>query len=528
MPNNKLKVASLFCGCGGSDLGMVGGFNYLGKRYEELPFDIVYAADFDKWAVDTYNKNFKHKAVCADVTEVDFTQIPDVDIMIGGFPCQSFSTVNPTKDTEDDRAQLYKQIVRFLQTKQPKYFICENVKGLITLKGGSIVKKIIGEFADCGYRVQYKLLKAVEYGIPQRRERVIIVGMRNDIVYNYEYPTPLNTEENATPLRAVIDNLAIEEQKYYFSQRAVQGVKNAKNNMKRGLWQDLDKPCLTITAHLAKTSMNSRDPILLVNPEAELYRRFTPREAARIQSFPDEFLLNDSEPKSYKQIGNAVPPVFMWYVARQLQKAIAANANLSEAEVAAFMTSHPAGAFSPAKPKQLYIQLNFLDMLDEFEGVNSEAMMVREDEPVGYGRYRAPMYQTNLHEKLYTARGNVFDVDAFWADGVVAFVKGGFNNIFTSYDEFKSTPHEGVHVAEYLYNTPGTTDPTPENVNGLVAAALNSLVEKGAKVITMPPINIIGVKAEEKDALTAQAAVAWLEKNGEKINRLIIVDREGA
>lgn len=271
--------------------------------------------------------------------------------------------------------------------------------------------------------------------------------------------------------------------------------------------------------------MNSRDPILLVNPEAELYRRFTPREAARIQSFPDEFLLNDSEPKSYKQIGNAVPPVFMWYVARQLQKAIAANANLSETEVAVFMTSHPAGAFSPAKPKPLYIQLNFLDMLDEFECVDSESTMVCEDTPQ-YGHYCAPMYPTEFHEKFYIARGNVFDVESFWADGVAAFVIDGFNNISASYDEFKAAPHEGVHVVEYLYTNPGTTAPTPENVNDLVADVLNSLVEKGAKVITMPPINMVGVKAEVKDALTAQAVVAWLEKNSEKINRLIIVDKE--
>lgn len=92
--------------------------------------------------------------------------------------------------------------------------------------------------------------------------------------------------------------------------------------MKRGLWQDLEAPCLTITAHLAKTSMNSRDPILLVDPQKELYRRFTPREAARIQSFPDTFVLHLSEPKSYKQIGNAVPPVLMWHIANALQQAI--------------------------------------------------------------------------------------------------------------------------------------------------------------------------------------------------------------
>lgn len=321
MLNNKLKVASLFCGCGGSDLGLIGGFNYLQTEYAELPFEIVYALDFDKWAVGTYNRNFRHHAVCEDITQVDFNQLPDVDVMIGGFPCQSFSTVNPTKDTNDDRANLYKQIVRFLQIKRPKYFICENVKGLLTLEKGGIIKKITTEFKAVGYNVQYRLMKAVEFGIPQRRERVFIIGIRNDLEYNYQFPKAVNTEAHAVPLSSVIDTLDITEQKYYFSERAVQGMKNAKNNMKRGLWQDLNGPCLTITSHLAKTSINSRDPLLLVNPETELYRRFTPREAARIQSFPDTFVLNDSEAKSYKQIGNAIPPVLMWYIANSLAKA---------------------------------------------------------------------------------------------------------------------------------------------------------------------------------------------------------------
>ncbi|MDY4704981.1 MAG: DNA (cytosine-5-)-methyltransferase [Prevotella sp.] len=385
MPNKHMKVASLFCGCGGSDLGMVGGFEYLGKKYDELSFDIVYAADFDRWAVETYNKNFKHKAVCADVTKVDFNNTPDVDILIGGFPCQSFSTVNPTKDTNDDRANLYKQIVRFLQIKRPKYFMCENVKGLMTLQGGRIINKIIGEFCQCGYRVQFRLLKAVEFGIPQRRERVIIVGIRNDLVYNYEFPTPICTEEKGTPLSAVIDKLAIDDKKYYFSQRAVEGVKKAKNNMKRGLWQDLSKPCLTITAHLAKTSMNSRDPILLVDASKELYRRFTPREAARIQSFPDNFILNDSEPKSYKQIGNAVPPVFMWYVAKQLENAIIAQGELNESDIREFMKRNAESSFCPVKDKKpikRYKQLDLFELFDKYkdaEIVNNSIV----EEPLG-------------------------------------------------------------------------------------------------------------------------------------------------
>lgn len=319
----RLKVASLFSGCGGSDLGMIGGFKYLGKDYERLDFDIVYAVDFDSKAVRTYNANFEHQAVCADVTLVDFNDITEeIDVMIGGFPCQSFSTVNPTKDTNDARANLYKEIVRFLHTKQPKYFICENVKGLLTLKGGEIIRKIVQEFHNEGYSIQYKLLKAVEYGIPQKRERVIIIGIRNDINITYSYPNGSNTQSMAVPLSKVIDTLELDNPKYYFSEKAVQGMRNAKNNMKRGLWQDLNSPCLTITSHLAKTSINSRDPVLLVDPTKELYRRFTPREAARIQSFPDTFSFPVTDPSAYKQIGNAVPPVFMWHIAKALQDSI--------------------------------------------------------------------------------------------------------------------------------------------------------------------------------------------------------------
>lgn len=309
----KLKVASLFCGCGGSDLGMEGGFRFLENYYDELDFEIVYAVDFDAKAVETYNANFEQKAVCSDVRDVDFLSIADeVDVLIGGFPCQSFSTVNPKKDTNDARANLYKEIVRFLHTKKPKYFICENVKGLLTLQKGEIIKKIVKEFSEAGYSIQYKLMKAVEFGVPQRRERVIIVGVRNDMPVSYRYPLEVNSMANAVPLKCVIDKLAIEEEKYYFSERAVLGMKNAKSNMKRGLWQDLNAPCLTVTSHLAKTSINSRDPILLVDPDKELYRRFTPREAARIQSFPDDFLFPVSETSAYKQIGNAVPPVLTW------------------------------------------------------------------------------------------------------------------------------------------------------------------------------------------------------------------------
>ena len=325
MSKARYKVASLFCGCGGSDLGTLGGFEYLGVDYKRLPFDIVYAVDFDKAAVSTYNNNFEVPAVCADICSVDPQKdIPDIDVLIGGFPCQSFSTVNPTKDTNDDRANLYKQVVKVLHSKQPKLFVCENVKGLITLQKGALISKVADAFRGEGYHVEYRLLNAANFGVPQKRERVIIVGIRNDLYgkVRYSYPIETNDEKSWVPIKKIVRNLADVPERYFFSQRAVEGMKNAKPNMKRGLWQDLNGPCLTLTSHLAKVSINSRDPILLVDPKKELYRRFTPREAAGIQSFPENFVFNGPESKSYKQIGNAVPPVLMWHVMREAAKAL--------------------------------------------------------------------------------------------------------------------------------------------------------------------------------------------------------------
>jgi DNA (cytosine-5)-methyltransferase 1 len=157
---------------------------------------------------------------------------------------------------------------------------------------------------------------------------LFIVGVRNDVKINFQFPedthcdNSLFNKKRLVPLSAVISNLEIDEQKYYFSQKAVEGMKNAKNNMKRGLYQDLNQQCLTITSHLAKVSINSRDPVLLVNPGKEIYRRFTPREASSIQSFPETFEFPVSETQAYRQIGNAIPPVLMWHVANSLAKSI--------------------------------------------------------------------------------------------------------------------------------------------------------------------------------------------------------------
>ncbi len=283
------KVVSLFSGCGGADLGVVGNFEFNGKKYDKNPFSLVYVLDIDNKALNTHRLNFQcDNVVCGDICEIDTKDIPEHDVLVGGFPCQSFSTVNPTKDPFDDRANLYKQMVRIAKEKQPKVFVAENVKGLLTLHKGSIIAKVIKAFEEAGYIVKKQLIRCADYGVPQKRERVIIVGIRKDITHEYIFPDAPN-ENNWQPLSVAVHSLAIEDKKYYFSEKAVQGMKNAKNNMKRGLAQNLNEPCLTVTSHLAKVSLNSRDPVLLVDPEKELYRRFTPREAARIQSFPDSF-----------------------------------------------------------------------------------------------------------------------------------------------------------------------------------------------------------------------------------------------
>lgn len=317
------RVASLFCGCGGVDLGTIGGFEFNGTDYKRHPCKLVYACDIDPKAIDTHLLNFtSERTECADICEVDASSIPDCDILTGGFPCQSFSTVNPTKDPYDDRANLYRQMVRVVKEKQPKVFIAENVKGMMTLQKGAIFNRVVSAFEEAGYKTFHSLVNAADYGVPQKRERVIIVGIRNDIweqCGDFSFPAK-TTGGKWVPLSVAVPELAISEKKYYFSERAVQGMKNAKNNMKRGLAQNLDEPCLTVTSHLAKVSLNSRDPVLLVDPSSELYRRFTPSEAARIQSFPETFRFAGTETSAYRQIGNAIPPVMFWHITDAIVK----------------------------------------------------------------------------------------------------------------------------------------------------------------------------------------------------------------
>lgn len=212
---------------------------------------------------------------------------------------------------------------RILRERQPKCFIAENVKGILTANKKSAFPLIMKEFEESGYDVQYRILNSANYGVPQKRERVIIVGFRKDLNVNFSFPdVEIEDENNFAPLKKVIEKKV--DEKYFFSERAVAGMMKKRESMNKGRAQDINKPCNTVGAHLAKVSLNSTDPVLM---EDKRYRRFTPREVARIQSFPDDFELVGSEAAQYRALGNAIPPVMFWYVAKAVSGKLQENIN---------------------------------------------------------------------------------------------------------------------------------------------------------------------------------------------------------
>ena len=166
--SKKYKIASLFSGCGGLDLGFI-----------QAGYEIVWANDFFKEAVETYKHNIGNHIVYGDITQIPSSEVPnDFDILLGGFPCQGFSVANTKRSMEDERNFLYKELLRFIKDKQPKFFVGENVKGLLSIQNGQVINMIIEDFRSLGYEVEYRLLKASDYGVPQNRERVFIIGNR--------------------------------------------------------------------------------------------------------------------------------------------------------------------------------------------------------------------------------------------------------------------------------------------------------------------------------------------------------------
>ena len=185
-----MRVVSLFSGAGGLDLG----FKMAGHT-------VVWANDLYEDAVKTYAHNIGDHIVCEDITKVPTSAIPDCDIVIGGFPCQGFSVANIKRHEDDARNELYKQLIRVIREKKPKFFVAENVKGILSLGKGKIIEMIISDFENLGYNVQKRVLNAADYGVPQTRQRVIIVGVRKDLDFTYHYPVPTHNQNGENGLK---------------------------------------------------------------------------------------------------------------------------------------------------------------------------------------------------------------------------------------------------------------------------------------------------------------------------------------
>ena len=301
-----MDVVSLFSGAGGLDLGFV----KAGHR-------VIWANDLYSDAVSTYKHNIGEHIVEKDIKEIPSSEIPDCDIVIGGFPCQGFSVANTKRHTDDVRNVLYKELLRVIRDKQPKFFVAENVKGILSLDKGKAFEMILRDFSSLNYKVQYRVLNAADYGVPQVRERVIIVGVRNDLDFHYDYPAKVNDKNGDEGLP-----------KWVSVQQAIGGFPSpdSPNQMLNHTYSkyklnfngyighrpiDPDKPSPTITAR----GDNKGGVVILPHPNGE--RRMTCRELATLQSFPQDFEFIGNNSSIYRQIGNAVPVLLAYNIAKQ-------------------------------------------------------------------------------------------------------------------------------------------------------------------------------------------------------------------
>ena len=323
--NGKPKLISLFSGCGGLDWGF------------KDDYEIIWANDFDHAACQTYARNFGPHIVEGNIADIDFSDIPDADIITGGFPCQDFSMVYKREGLETDRGNLYKQFVRAVEIKKPKVFVAENVKGLLTANRGRAINQISKDFGKLGYRLNINLYNFADYGVPQLRERVLIVGIRHDIDFYFEKPKPLYSPNN-----------------YKTAGEALKGVEKVKFNNEHQKIKDKTREMLKLIPEGGNFASIPKDsPYYVKGMISHVYRRLdrnkpsttiiagggggtwgyhfeeprplTNRERARLFGYPDNFVFEGTIAEVRKQIGNSVPPIAARVIADSLLPAFKAE-----------------------------------------------------------------------------------------------------------------------------------------------------------------------------------------------------------
>lgn len=326
----KPRIISLFAGAGGMDLG-----------FQQAGFEIAIANEYDKSIWATYEKNHNSLLLKGDIRQFDEQDFPDdCDGIIGGPPCQSWSEAGALRGIDDSRGQLFFDYIRILESKKPKFFVAENVSGMLAQRHSQAVQNIIGMFEQAGYDVFIKMLDAYDFGVPQTRKRVFYIGFRHDLgVRDFEFPKPVQQVEKQHLRQAIYDLVdsaipAKEKNKTNGQDCSILNHEYFTGSystiyMSRNRVRSWDEPSFTIQASGRQAPQHPQAPKMTKIEENKfefsygeiaLYRRLSIRECARIQGFPDDFeFIYESLNDAYKMIGNAVPVKLAYVVAKQIK-----------------------------------------------------------------------------------------------------------------------------------------------------------------------------------------------------------------
>jgi len=309
----QVKIISLFSGAGGLDLGMI-----------QAGHTIVWANDIDRDAVSTYRHNIGEHIVHEDIANIIVEDIPNADVVVGGFPCQGFSMANMKRSSEDERNKMYLYFLKVVQEKQPKYFLAENVKGILSLDDGQALKRIIADFelaGLAGYRVQVQLFNTADFGVPQLRQRVIIAGTRSDlpISLTFRFPSATHSCKTDDLLPWVTSSEALRNipepsgDVSHLPNHIYSKYKVTNRNFTGHRMTDPHKPSPTILAR-----GNGKGGVCAIQ-HPNNHRRMSIRESAAIQTFPFSFEFIGNMGSCYRQVGNAVPVLFARRLGEQLK-----------------------------------------------------------------------------------------------------------------------------------------------------------------------------------------------------------------
>lgn len=305
---NAVSAVSFFAGCGGLDLGLLGGFRFHKQYYSPLPYNIKAAYDIDPKAVEAYRLNIGPHAHVQDLTQIDMANIMPADVLFGGFPCQDFSSCGHKRGFASARGQLYRVMLDYMKLHRPKVVVGENVPLLKGMKGGTLLETILNDLRGVGYNVKYWFLNLPDYGLPASRRRIFIVCVRDDLPGFPLQPPATHLHRHVSIDEAIDDLMPIEDEsipnqsQYFVASKATAGAGQGDQTSRRGE-----------VGYAVRANAKAR-----IHFHYELPRRLTVRELARLQSFPDEFVFPFAAGHNVILIGNAIPPIVGHHVGRAI------------------------------------------------------------------------------------------------------------------------------------------------------------------------------------------------------------------